>query len=309
MRAKILAATLSAGLALGAAEGFHREQESTVVFPWDQPGRGFATRPGARGTNRSGFLEREIPTGRDPTVTRVAVLGDSMTYGTTTAEETWPRAAETALGPPWQVLNFAHYGYDTLACLSTLRHDALRWEPDVVVYAAYTNDLVPNSLIYLGRASYPVWVGAGPSALPLGLRRASALARRVDGALVARRVTDAEDAAAFRDRLRAMRDAAERAGAPLVVFGLLPHVFAGEGCEADDTFCARHRAAHATQAAIAAELGLPFFDSASILSSAPEEAYYPENPDDREHPSPEGHALLGEGFAAAFAAWWAGGEG
>lgn len=302
---RALAATLSTGLALGALEGYHREQESTVVFPWDEPGRGFATRPGTRGTNAWGFLEREIPPGRDTAVRRVAVLGDSMTYGTTTAQDAWPRQAEAALGAPWQVLNFAHYGYDTLACLSTYRHHAARWEPDLVVYAAYTNDLVPNSLIYLGDAGYPVWIGDGPSVLPRGLRRASALARRVDGGLAARGVTEAEDRPAFQERLRALRDATAARGTPLVVFGLLPHVFAGSTCDADPAFCARHRDAHAFIAASAAALGLPFLDSGPLLTAAPEETYFPANPEDHEHPSPAGHAVVGRGFAAALAGWWA----
>lgn len=268
-----------------------------MIFPWDQPGRGFATRPGTRGTNSWGFLEREIPPGRDADVRRVAVLGDSMTYGTGTAAQSWTAAAEQALGPPWQVLNFAHYGYDAEACAATLRHAAARWAPDVVVYAAYTNDLVRNTAIYLGKA--PIWIGSTPSALPLSWRRRSALARRIDGALSRGRIREEPDLPHFEAQLADLAAQAEGLGAPLVVFLLAPHVLAGQRCDAPPEFCAAQRAAYEAQRASAARLGLPIIDGWALYRQAPFEVDFPGNSADLEHPGVEGHRWLGGAFAAA----------
>lgn len=298
---RVLASVGALVAALAFAEGWNRHQEGTVVFPGD--GRGFATEPGARGTNSWGMHEREVPPIRDENVRRVVVLGDSMTYGTTTPAETWTRALEAALGPPWQVLNFAHYGYDAAASAATLRELGARWEPDVVVFAAYTNDLVPSTLVYLGRTGYPVWVGSGPSVLPAGLRTRSALARRVDGAITAPSVVEREDPAAFRAQLDEMAAQADEMGAPLVVVGMLPHVFSAGECSAPDpVFCASHTARFATMRRVVIEAGLPWIDGGELWSTAPEHSWYPANSNDHEHPGPAGHAWFGVRMAPAFAA-------
>lgn len=295
--ARPLSALAALVLALGAAEAWLRSEEGTVVFPWDEPGRGFATRPHARGTNAHGFLEREIPPGRDPAARRVVVLGDSMTYGTTTAEQTWTRAAEDALGPPWQVLNFAHYGYDAEACAATLRHHAAAWAPDLVVYASYTNDLLPNTVIELGRFGYPVWIGARGALLPTPLRRASALARAVEGALLARGLEQVPDLELYRSQVADMAAQSRALGAEFLVFGLVPHVFAGGRCEAGLQACLEHKVWLDLQQAAVRGLGLPWIPAEPILDATGREHFYPANPADHEHPGPEGHAALGRGFA------------
>jgi lysophospholipase L1-like esterase len=309
MTSRVLASVGALAVALAFAEGWSRHQEGTVVFPRD--GRGFATQPGRRGTNSWGMHEREVPPGRDESVHRVVVLGDSMTYGTTTAAETWTRAAEDALGTPWQVLNFAHYGYDAGASAATLREFGAQWAPDVVVFAAYTNDLVPSTLVYLGRSGYPVWVGEGPSVLPESLRSVSAVARRVDGALAVSGVSEQEDPAALRRHLDDMALQADQLGAPLVVVGMLPHVFSGGRCSLreaapgaarDPEFCALHTGRYARVKRVVQEAGLPWIDGAELWSTASETAWYPENSEDHEHPGPAGHAWFGARVAPELAA-------
>jgi hypothetical protein len=134
----------------------------------------------------------------------VAVLGDSLTWGTTTAEETYTRYAESELGPPWQILNFSHYGYDIQQSVATLRSRVWPYAPDLVVYAAYTNDFVPSRLITVGDPPWLVWVGASGGLLPPALSQRSALLRRVEGALLARDVTDRPDPAFFQAGLDAL---------------------------------------------------------------------------------------------------------
>lgn len=286
-------------LPLGVAEGFFRRQEGTIVFPWDEPGRGFATAPYARGTNRYGFHERDLESVPRPGVRRVVVLGDSLTYGTTTANETWTHAAGDVLGPAWELLNFGHYGYDAEACAATLRYRAAELQPAVVVYASYTNDLILNSIITVGELGYPVWIGSSGALLPGPLRRWSALARAAEGAVLAREVVQTPDIGQWTRHVADMADQARALGADFVIFGLLPHIFAGPFCEAPGSFCPDHLGWFRLQEQAAAEHGWTFISSEPIWKAAPEDSYYPANKDDLEHPGPAGQLVLGRGFAAA----------
>lgn len=293
---------------LGGAEALCRHSEGTVIFPWDQPGRGFATQPHTRGSNAWGFHEREIPPEEDPTVWRIAVLGDSLTWGTGTAEQTWTRAMEerlnTAHGQRSQVLNFGHYGYDAEACAATLRHQASAWRPDLVIYASYTNDVLRNTIIELGRARYPVWIGSSGALLPAPLRRASALARAVEGALLAPRVTETPDLEHYQAQVRSMATQARALGADFEVFGLVPHALTPEGCQADEAFCAKHRAWFEAQRQAVAALDLPFVSGEHALSDRDAAggfvrtgAFYTADLQDHDHPNPDGQRRMGEYFA------------
>lgn len=308
---KLCLTLLASALSLGAAEAFFRHEEGTVVFPWHQPGRGFATQPHTRGANARGFHEREIPPGEAPHLTRVVVVGDSMTWGTGTAEQTWTRAMEArlfedrALLGDWQVLNFGHYGYDAEASAATLRDEAADWRPDIIVFATYTNDVLRNTTIELGRFGYPVWIGSAGALLPDPLRHRSALARAVEGALLAPTVREQPDLAFYRAQLADMKAQAAALGAELIVYGLVPHVFAGQRCEADADFCEKHRAWHEAEREAALALQIPFYDGAPAYnfddpadgSAPPSESFYPDNPQDHDHPNPEGHRRLGRYLA------------
>lgn len=285
-------------LSLGAAEALFRHEEGTVVFPWDEPGRGFATRPHTRGANAWGFHEREIPPGEHPGVHRVVVLGDSMTWGTGTAEQTWTRAMEDTLrekyGETVQILNFGHYGYDAEACAATLRHQAARWLPDEVIYASYTNDVLRNTTIELGRFGYPVWIGSQSAIFPGPLRRSSAFARAVEGALLAPGVEERPDLDFYRAQVADMAAQARALGAAFYVLALAPHVFAGEVCEADAPFCEKHHAWLDAQERVHEALQVPSGSLLPGLQDLSEESFYPANPRDHEHPSPAGQRIYGE---------------
>lgn len=293
----------STALSLGAAEAFFRREEGTVLFPWDEPGRGFASTPHTHGANAWGFHEREIPPGPHPGVRRVVVLGDSMTWGTGTAEQTWTRVMEETLrreyGEDLQILNFGHYGYDGESCAATLRHQAARWEPDEVWYASYTNDVLRNTTVQLGRFGYPVWVGTQGALFPSGLRRASALARAVEGALLAPGVEERPDLAFYKAQVLDMAAQARALGASFQVITLVPHVFAGQRCEADAAFCEKHRAWLEAQHEALAELQIPYLDLGSLLAGLPQESFYSANPADHDHPSPEGQRVFGTLAAGA----------
>ena len=299
-RVRIGGALLAALLPLLAGEAVFRRQEGTIVFPWAEPGRGFATAPYARGTNRLGFHERDFEETPKAGITRIAVLGDSLTYGTTTVNETWTHAAGEVLGPGFEVLNFGHYGYDAEAEAATLRYVVSQVHPDVIVYASYTNDLISNSIITVGTWGYPVWIGASGALLPEPLRRHSALARAFEGAVLARRAAPTADVEQWTAQVSDMASQATELGADFVIFGLLPHVFAGVSCEPMGDFCAQQRAWFKLQQEAAQAHGWVFLSSEPIWRAAPDETYYPQNPADHEHPNAQGQMVLGRGFARAF---------
>jgi len=286
------------GLLLGAAEGAGRRHEH-MRFPTEEPGRGYATLPFAYGTNAGGFLEREVAAAPDPSVRRVAVLGDSMTYGTGTAAETYTRAAEAHLGAGWQVLNFAQYGYDAAQSAATLRHRVWAYAPDLVVYAAYANDTLPSRVIYTGEPPLPTSVSARDELFPRALRERSSVLRHLEGEWLVRRLAPTPDYAFFRGAVEDMAAQCAARGVPLLVFAQVPHVAAGldraDGACAEA--CREQLAVAAEQERIVRGLGLPVASALPYLRAANVTGFPPANAADWEHPSPAGHRVLGAALA------------
>ena len=128
------------------------------------PVRGWQLRPGAIGLQRSeghahviindgGFRGPEVPIAKPPGVLRIAVLGDSFTEAMHVPyDETFCAVIERHLascplgGRRAQVLDFGVSGYGTGQELLTLRQQAWRYAPDVVILAFFAgNDVSDNS--------------------------------------------------------------------------------------------------------------------------------------------------------------------
>src|SRR5438034_3695077 len=89
------------------------------------------------------YRDIEVPP-RRPGVRRVIVVGDSFTEGQGVREaDTYPRVLERLLNAAqpgrWEVRNWRRRGAD-FPVLSGLFEEALRYDPDVVVYAMVLND-------------------------------------------------------------------------------------------------------------------------------------------------------------------------
>jgi hypothetical protein len=128
------------------------------------PVRGWQLRPGAVGLQRSeghahvtinhgGFRGPEVPIAKPPGVLRIAVLGDSFTEAMHVPyDETFCSVIERNLascplgGRRAQVLDFGVSGYGTGQELLTLRQQAWRYAPDLVILAFFAgNDVSDNS--------------------------------------------------------------------------------------------------------------------------------------------------------------------
>lgn len=102
-------------------------------------------------TNRGGWRDREIGTVKPPGITRIAVLGDSFTWGINVrVEKSYPRVLGDLLGAEYEVLSFGMPGYSTDQELIVLRSDALRFDPDIVILGLYLNDVYGNANISFG---------------------------------------------------------------------------------------------------------------------------------------------------------------
>lgn len=258
---RFVAVLAGSAIALALVETAARMHDGVEFLPG---GRLYGTVPSTHGANASGFHERELPV-EDPTVRRIAVLGDSMTWGTTTPEGAWTRHAEQVMGAPWQVMNFSTYGYDTAQQRATL-DEVWRFDPELIVVAAYWNDLFPTRTIDLGG---PIWLADRDP-----LWWASATWRRIHGAWMVRDYDPGPDLPAFAAALRSIADAASRCAAATVLVMLHPHRCP---CPKEEAWADEMLAA----------TSVPSIDTRGVLQ--PE----PGNPDG-EHPGAEGHRRLGE---------------
>lgn len=134
------------------------------------PALGYVQRLDARTTpvtdlNAWGFHDDDFVVPKPRDVARIAVLGDSMTYGLAAgpASATFSGRLEAMLaarapaGVRFDVTNLGVEGYQALQNDAALRHLALPvLQADLVVYAFFENDLSDTSLdFYQYRARYP----------------------------------------------------------------------------------------------------------------------------------------------------------
>jgi hypothetical protein len=95
-------------------------------------------------TNSLGFREREYPVERVSGVHRIAVLGDSYTFGVGAEfADIYSKRLEARLNRSsgrFEVINFGVGGYNTVMELATWREQAARFKPDLVILGYVLND-------------------------------------------------------------------------------------------------------------------------------------------------------------------------
>jgi lysophospholipase L1-like esterase len=97
-------------------------------------------------TNSYGMRDRERGMKKADGVFRIAVLGDSVTFGFGVEnEETYPSVLDRMLNETdsrhkYEVLNFGVGGYSSQDEALVLRYKAIRWNPDLVVIGYVGND-------------------------------------------------------------------------------------------------------------------------------------------------------------------------
>lgn len=95
-----------------------------------------------------------------PTTLRIAILGDSYTFGEDVSyEETWGHQLERLMGPHVQVLNFGVPGYGIDQAFLRYLRDVRDWHPDIVILSFISHDLVRTGMLYY-------WIGFQGAAVP-----------------------------------------------------------------------------------------------------------------------------------------------
>lgn len=92
--------------------------------------------------NNEGFRDRDFVLSKDPTKTRIAILGDSFTEGWMGPRMTaFPRVLESKLGPRFEVLNFGLANRSPLRYLALYHQIVRKYRPDVIMVCLYLNDV------------------------------------------------------------------------------------------------------------------------------------------------------------------------
>jgi lysophospholipase L1-like esterase len=119
----------------------------------DNPVLGYELRAGAPdgdfSINDDGFRDRTFPLEKPAHSYRIAVIGDSLTYGFACPQDvTYPKQLERLLNgyagpgdPRFEVLNFGVTGYNVTQIAERLRVLGLRYQPDLILYGYALNDL------------------------------------------------------------------------------------------------------------------------------------------------------------------------
>ena len=123
--------------------------------------RGWAPQPGISGVwmtegealienNREGFRDRDHAIKAPPGTFRIAVIGDSMSEALAVPrEQIYVSVLERELAACRQgavaVMNYSVSGYGTAQQLLTLRHNVLKYKPDLVLLAFFTGNDVWNN--------------------------------------------------------------------------------------------------------------------------------------------------------------------
>ncbi len=109
---------------------------------------GYELRPNTKDTNSAGFRDFEYKIDKDPGVTRIAVVGDSIAYGIDIEdagfEKTYAKRLETLLNKEnkkrFEVLNFGVPGYGTVQIFEHFKDKIMKYKPDIVIYGYWFND-------------------------------------------------------------------------------------------------------------------------------------------------------------------------
>ena len=121
------------------------------------PGLRFEHLPNARAhlmgvdvaINADGLRDREIDRQKPEGVVRIAVVGDSVTFGWGVSQErTYPKQLEALLNRQqplgsevsFEVINFGVGNYTAADAAAMLQHKALKYDSDLIIYGAFIND-------------------------------------------------------------------------------------------------------------------------------------------------------------------------
>ncbi len=316
-RLALLLGLLLCAAGLGLGEGWQRQRENSgrVRVVTDPPGLKYVL--GGALQDGRGWVEGRPVEPRVEGQRTVVCIGDSLTYGVSVpVPETWAgRVAALEGASALKLYNFGVVGYDAEQVATLLESKVPPFLPDVLVWGAYVNDMVPTYMLYGADHGDPVFIGTSvppsasvlPEPLTLVLLQHSALFRRLQGSVFSQKVDPAEARIPFPGWYERQLDRivgwAQARDIPLVVLAMAPHVLANpERCPSlvpDPGFCTVNLASYRYMLDQLARREVAVVDGLAALQASGKESFFLPSPGDYDHPNAEGHALYAQALLPA----------
>jgi lysophospholipase L1-like esterase len=312
-RVTLLCAGLGiAGTVVINVENQYRVHETEIATRpvFDPPGLKYAQVIAPERDGTRGWVVGSKSPPRTPGKKRVLAVGDSLTWGLgVQLQQAWPAELERAL-PGVEVHNLGMCGYDAEQGISLITHHLEAWQPDLIIWASYTNDVDPTFLMFGAHDEHPVFVGTSipkPARMiaewmSLWLVRHSAMFRQVQAAKLARVLagghTPEISETWYTDQIAALRVWSDKTQIPVLTVALPDHTqadpsqctqyLAEKDCNDQETAYARIRQA-------LSQSGLTWVDGQQIYASSGR-PHFMGGDRDSGHPTPEGHRVLARGL-------------
>lgn len=219
-------------------------------------------------TNSAGFRDVEFVPEKPQGTFRIAIVGDSVTFGWGVAvEEAYPNQLERLLAPEgtFEVMNMGVGGYNSLQQVAVVRSHALNYDPDLLVVGYVLNDNKEDG----ADGGVSLYFKRGPS-------------RAVDWLKIhARRVMRAIGRDVRTEAFEDLANLAAKAKVPVVVVIFPEYEFMADGSY-------EHSAEHVAVRALAERQGFKVLD---LEGAFREQSFDLALMRDNVHPSPAGHVL------------------
>jgi len=168
-------------------------------------------------------------------VKRIIAIGDSVTFGLgVNTHEAWPAVLERSLDRA-EVFNLAMCGWDAEQSVSLAVGELEAWDPDLVVWGNFPNDVLPSFLMWGAHDDHPVFVGTSvppgvgtfSETMDLFLAQRFAMYRQWMAARMARAVKSGLTPSApdgwYAEQLDRLSSWSIRSGIPVLVMAIPAH--------------------------------------------------------------------------------------
>jgi lysophospholipase L1-like esterase len=298
-------------------QGYRVHEAEIATRPvFDPPGLKYAQVRAPERDGVRGWVVDMTPPPKRPGVKRVLAVGDSLTWGLgVSLQQAWPARLQAQL-PGAEVFNLGMCGYDAEQGVSLITHHLAEWEPDLVIWATYPNDVDPTFLMFGAHDTHPVFVGTSipsparllPEWLSLLLVHHSAMFRSVQAAKLARVLAGGHTPETptnwYKAQLSELKTWSARTSTATLVLTIPDHTQAApsrctEFLSAKD--CEDQALAYARITADVSESGLSWVDGQHIYAQTGEPHFMGADRD-AGHPTPAGHQVIAAGLVATVAA-------
>ena len=267
-----------------------------------------------------GWVDGMSPPPKTDGVRRIIALGDSVTFGLgVQSSDTWPAVLESSIDKV-EVFNLAMCGWDVEQSVSLATGELESWQPDLVVWGNFPNDVFPSFLMWGAHDEHPVFVGTSvpdgvgtfSETVDLMLARHFAMYRQWLAARMARAVTRGLTPKAkpgwYESQIERLRLWSEETTIPVLIMTIPAHTQSNPEVCSDfiqEHDCIKQAERYRTIVEAASRSGLPWIDGqrAYAASGRPHFMVRPgEKPgpgaweNDAEHPTAAGHRALVAGL-------------